>query len=132
MVDCICVRRGDGPEGCGICNETGTTPDIAGLCERLREPLNYTLRLYECNVVTTMANAADTLERQAAENKRLREALDLASRRFYVFRDMTDHAPDRVCLATWADEARAALTGEDTATLSLSGKTQTRGDACTS
>ena len=23
MADCICVRRGDGPEGCGICNETG-------------------------------------------------------------------------------------------------------------
>jgi hypothetical protein len=39
MGDCICVRRGDGPEGCGICNETGTTPDIAGLCERLRAAL---------------------------------------------------------------------------------------------
>ena len=21
--DCVCVRRGDGPEGCGLCNETG-------------------------------------------------------------------------------------------------------------
>jgi hypothetical protein len=114
MGDCICVRRGDGPEGCGICNETGTTPDIAGLCERLRKPLDYTLHLYQCDVDTTMANAADTLERQAAEIKRLREALGLASRRFYVFRDMTDHTSDRVCLATWADEARAALTGEDT------------------
>lgn len=39
MGDCICVRRGDGPEGCGICNETGTTPGIAGLCERLRAAL---------------------------------------------------------------------------------------------
>ena len=23
MTDCICVKRGDGEEGCGICNETG-------------------------------------------------------------------------------------------------------------
>jgi len=29
-------------------------------------------------------------------------------------------------------QPQAALTGEDTATLGLSGKTQTRGDACTS
>jgi hypothetical protein len=36
MGDCVCVRRGDGPEGCGVCNETGTTPDTAGLSERLR------------------------------------------------------------------------------------------------
>ena len=21
--DCVCVQRGDGPEGCGLCNETG-------------------------------------------------------------------------------------------------------------
>jgi hypothetical protein len=106
MADCICVRRSDGPEGCGICNETGTTPDIAGLCKRLRDNWDWPSLL--------MTEAADTLERQAAEIKRLREALDLASRRFYVFRDMTDHTSDRVCLATWADEARAALTGEDT------------------
>jgi Lar family restriction alleviation protein len=60
----------------------------------------------------TLERQAATIERQAAEIERLREALDLASRRFYVFRDMTDHTSDRVCLATWADDARAALTGE--------------------
>jgi len=21
--ECICITRGDGPEGCGLCNETG-------------------------------------------------------------------------------------------------------------
>ena len=82
-----------------------TTPDKAGLCERLRA----------FHAGGYRKEAADTIERQAAEIERLREALDLASRRFYVFRDLTDHAPDRVCLATWADEARAALTGEDAA-----------------
>jgi hypothetical protein len=23
---CVCVRREDGPEGCGLCNETGRRP----------------------------------------------------------------------------------------------------------
>lgn len=26
MTDCICVKRGDGQEGCGLCNETGKRP----------------------------------------------------------------------------------------------------------
>jgi hypothetical protein len=29
---CICVATGQGPEGCGICNETGTTPQPADGC----------------------------------------------------------------------------------------------------
>ena len=106
MGDCICVRRGDGPEGCGICNEMGTTPDIAGLCERLRKPLDYTLHLYQCDVDTTMANAADTLERQAAENKRLRWGLKIISR--------ASHGGPFYNIETLQEIARAALTGEDT------------------
>jgi hypothetical protein len=100
MGDCICVRRGDGPEGCGICNETGTTPDIAGLCERQLVTITHKLpevaflaenaRYFETrptggedaahwsNVYNAKncRQAADTLERQAAENKRLRVALE--------------------------------------------------------
>jgi hypothetical protein len=110
-----------------------TTPDIAGLCERLRhkapvrsfndahEPLN-----------PDGPEAADTLERQAAEIKRLREAL-------WPFAQVKPTAAKgfvNICaLNVDVIEARAALTGEDTATLSLSGKTQTdartRGDECT-
>jgi hypothetical protein len=112
-----------------------TTPDIAGLCEKLRKPLDYALRLYECDVGTTMANAADTLERQAAEIERLRGALEKISKGG----PDTNRPPrpkytdgfDEGC--AWAGRlARAALTGEDTARLGLSGKTQTddrtRGD----
>ena len=25
--DCVCVQRGDGPEGCGLCNETGVVTE---------------------------------------------------------------------------------------------------------
>ena len=25
--DCVCVQRGDGPEGCGLCNETGSVTE---------------------------------------------------------------------------------------------------------
>ena len=27
--DCVCVQRGDGPEGCGLCNETGVATHSA-------------------------------------------------------------------------------------------------------
>ncbi len=94
-----------------------TMSDISGLCERLRKPTVLTsydgLDPVVLGPTDIRIEAADTLERQAAEIEKLREALDLASRRFYVFRDMTDHTSDRVCLATWADEARAHLTGEN-------------------
>jgi hypothetical protein len=90
-----------------------TTPDIAGLCKRLRDNWDWPSLL--------MTEAADTLERQAAENKRLRVALErIADPRNIHF------AGDAQVVA------RAALTGEDAATLSLSGETQTddrtRGD----
>lgn len=70
MGDCICVRRGDGPEGCGICNETGTTPDIAGLCERLRETRSVWSEAKEASIKRRRnpdgPEAADALERHAA------------------------------------------------------------------
>jgi len=46
-----------------------TTPDIADLCKRLRRA-----------GLKSSVEAADALERQAAENKRLREALKRARR----------------------------------------------------
>jgi len=102
-----------------------TTPDIAGLCERLRARATGAYCL----------EAADTLERQAADIERLREALGGINQ---LARDRLALIPaDLVCGGVVGDLlvdilGRAALTGEDTATLSLSGKTQTRGDACTS
>jgi len=94
--------------------------DIAGLCERLRKPLDYALHLYQCDVDTTMANAADILERQATEIERLRTGLEKVAAYYGPGHRITEIA-------------RAALTGEDTATLGLFGKTQTdartRGDA---
>ena len=78
-----------------------TTPDIAGLCERLRRP-----------GLKSAAEAAAALERQAAENKRLREALDFAVSCLCSLRK--NYADG---LGIWDDvdkaiTARAALTGE--------------------
>ncbi len=81
------------------------TPDIAGLCERLRRKAGFndpvTGEYVNFPTQPDGPEAANTLERQAAEIERLREALEEA------------------------DRLLAALTGEDTATLGLSGKTQT-------
>ena len=96
-----------------------TTPDIAGLCERLRA-----VESSGHGDVTTNWHrnpdgppAADTLERQAAEIERLREALEnvLASTvgpevgagdgGTFILRSPSPDALRR---------ARAALTGEDT------------------
>jgi hypothetical protein len=93
-----------------------TTPDIAGLCERLRAVESSRVHGgFSADCATTHwhrnpdgPEAADTLERQAAEIERLRGALEEA------------------------DRLLVALTGKGTATLGLSGKTQTKGDACTS
>ena len=87
-----------------------TAPDIAGLCERLRRP-----------GLKSAAEAADTLERQAAVIKRLREAL----RPFALAAENMDgDEPDTLfiydspesAMIDYADlrRARAALTGEDT------------------
>jgi len=108
-----------------------TTPDIAGLCKRLRA-----VESSGHGDVTTNwhrnpdgPEAADTLERQAAEIERLRDAL-------WPFANAKPTGANgfvNICaLNVNVIEARAALTGKDTATLSLSGKTQTKGDACTS
>jgi hypothetical protein len=113
-----------------------TTPDIAGLCERLRA----------FHAGGYRKEAADTLERQAAEIERLRGTLGEAEA---VIRDVDSGARQAAAMneagytvtvertATHiygiTSAFLAALTGEDTATLGLSGKTQTddrtRGDA---
>jgi hypothetical protein len=109
MGDCICVRRGDGPEGCGICNETGTAPDIAGLCERLRDRQDHAFHGSKAGrpINPDGPEAADTIERQAAEMERLRGALG-----YYSYAD------------DGGKRARAALTGEDTAGLPTSQNTE--------
>ena len=118
-----------------------TTSDIADLCERLRA-----VESSGHGGVTTNwhrnpdgPQAADTLERQAAEIERLR---DSAAKTFadVVFLRKDHPGQSEQFYAEEASSlcrrALAALTGEDTATLSLSGKTQTdartRGDECTS
>jgi hypothetical protein len=85
-----------------------TTPDIAGLCERLRD-FSATWSMYEKHRELT-AQAADTLERQAAEIERLREALQELSCEYDSFLD-----GDGYPCPTLA-RARAALTGEDQCT----------------
>ena len=78
--------------------------DIAGLCERLRN-FSETWSMYEKHRELT-AEAADALERQAAEIERLRVALGwIVSER------------DRGTGFDYVRQvARAALTGEDTST----------------
>jgi len=105
-----------------------TTPDMAGLCERLRErkaPAHSTLPDSWRDPLTL--EAADTLERQAHEINRLRLALVEAGMRIE-----TCPGADESRVKLTVQKIRAALTGEDTATLGLSGKTQTdartRGD----
>ncbi len=88
-----------------------TTPDIAGLCERLRERRS---RMTEASAGMLFnpdgPEAADTLERQAAEIKRLREALH-----FYAdHHDYPNAGPWGINSDDFGDRARAALTGEDT------------------
>lgn len=74
-----------------------TTPDIAGLCERLRVMVHW-LDDHDEQFVT---EAADTLERQDAEIKRLRTGLEKVAAYYGPSHRITEIA-------------RAALTGEDT------------------
>jgi cell division protein FtsL len=76
-----------------------TTPDIAGLCERLRD-FSETWSMYEKHRELT-TEAADTLERQAAEIERLRTGLEKVAAYYGPGHRVTEIA-------------RAALTGEDT------------------
>ena len=132
MGDCICVCRGDGPEGCGICNETGTTPDLAGLCERpafdwlIGQHIGWLRVRADCLMergepgddvnADHLRNVANTLERQAAEIERLREGLSDALPYVVQFEDMRDGihgAPEPNDAMRLVHEIRAALTGED-------------------
>jgi hypothetical protein len=84
-----------------------TTPDIADLCERLRDCADWRYPK-QCKRI---AKAANTLERQAAEIKKLRGALKEA--RIIVFdATMEDLCPSRA-VEIFA-QIDAALTGEDT------------------
>jgi len=113
-----------------------TTPDIAGLCERLRagESSRHDGVATNWHRNPDGPEAADTLERQAVENKRLQGALEEADARIGVMTGRGERCPQcadtkRNCanaiaaMAVDFNRARAALTGEDTATLGLSGKT---------
>jgi hypothetical protein len=125
------------------------TPDIAGLCEgfdelliSLRSDTDSHPRGGRRLVNPDGPEAANTLERQAAEIERLRDKVeglgtDLRCAVQVAYnRGATEWArlnyPDMIEWLESCAEARAALTGEDTATLGLSGKTQTdartRGD----
>ncbi len=126
-----------------------TTPDIAGLSNRdpatfpTNDPTNPLHRLADDlqrgrlkveGVKEDVTYALSTLERQAAAIERLREALE----EIKALPDLSKNPADnfdrgaRAARLNAADIARAALTGEDTATFRLSGKTQTdartRGD----
>jgi hypothetical protein len=122
-----------------------TTHDIAGLCERLRAGESSRHEGVTTNWYRNPEGieAADTLERQAAEIEKLREALEEADARIGVMTGRGERCPQcadtkRNCANAIAaitvdyNRTQAALTREDTATLGLSGKTQTGGDACTS
>jgi len=120
-----------------------TTPDIAGLCERLRAVESSRVHGgFSADCATTHwhrnpdgPEAADTLERQAAEIERLRDSAAktfadvVFLRKDYPGQSEQFYAEEASSLCR---RALAALTGEDTATLSLSDKNQTKGDACTS
>ncbi len=94
-----------------------TTPDIAGLCERLRAPkpgvlMDITGRLHPKDRANPDGpQAADALERQAAEIERLREALAAVTACAIPI--------EMSCPLQWSVEDRAirlvdaALTGED-------------------
>jgi hypothetical protein len=98
-----------------------TTPDIAGLCERLK---TLWLELSDAHaeppatarIMNALHQSGDTLERQAAEIARLREALTACvnavayteghdGRRSYSL---------RLTFGVAFQKAKAALTGEDT------------------
>lgn len=80
-----------------------TTPDIAGQCEKLRKQRRAG-RVSQMLINPDGPEAANTLERQAAEIKRLRELLR-------CIRDTPANEFDAVDVA---NRIRAALTGEDT------------------
>jgi hypothetical protein len=87
-----------------------TSPDTAGLCERLRAVDHDAMFDYPTSTGHLITQAADTLERQAAEIERLREAL-----RFYADEyefPFPSDGPWGVNSDDFGKIARAALTGE--------------------
>jgi hypothetical protein len=91
-----------------------TTPDIAGLCERLRAVESSGHGGFSADRATTNwhrnpdgPEAADTLERQAAEMERLRRAAQAV-----IDRWETPHWKDVPATAVFIGNLRAALTGE--------------------
>jgi hypothetical protein len=118
-----------------------TTPNIAGLCERLRAeaaalrrwigdradartwggPTMYPPHpITEDNAAAIIANAnnaADTIERQAAEMERLREALTVAAVELHLaggwLREAGAYGGRVTATLDAANKTQAALTGED-------------------
>ncbi len=89
-----------------------TTPDIAGLCKRLRRPGRNTCGMETNNPVNPDGpEAANTLERQAAEIERLRGALSDA---IGTLASISGLAQSATKAAVKGLQTRAALTGEDT------------------
>ena len=87
-----------------------TTPDIAGLCERLRTPVPIVVSVrWRRPHGVILREAADTLERQADEINRLRLALVEAGMRIE-----TCPGADESRVKLTVQKIRAALTGEDT------------------
>jgi hypothetical protein len=108
------------------------TPDIAGLCEELRESATQVFGHYAGEPEDTLClapiakitEAADTLERQAAEIERLRDkveglesdlrcAVQVAYNRGATLWARLNY-PDMIEWLESCAEDRAALTGEDT------------------
>jgi hypothetical protein len=101
-----------------------TTPDIAGLCERLRA-VESSRKFGVTTAATTIwhrnpegPEAADTLERQAAEIERLRGAITVAAVELQLaggwLREAGAYGPRVTATLDASNNARAALTGEDT------------------
>jgi len=92
-----------------------TTPDIAGLCERLRAVDHETMFDYPTSTGHLITEAADTIERQAAEIERLRSAL-AACVNAVAYTEGHDRRRSyslRLTFGKAFQKARAALTGED-------------------
>jgi hypothetical protein len=100
-----------------------TTPDIAGLCERLRRKAGFndpvTGEYVNFPTQPDGPEAANTLERQAAEIARLRGGLERVEQWVKMLPIPTQGATAMLMVVQFA------LTGEDTATFRLSGETQT-------
>jgi len=110
----------------GFWKEQMTTPDIAGLCERLRYRLDlesdnpYVVSAWSADDVLTrivphadLEEIADTLERQAAEIERLRDEIMGMKARLLRWepRPLTDMS--QILTGEALRSSRAALTGED-------------------